>query len=79
MNCVKIKSKYSDTCILRPPLGPEKGGLYLQVVFISRFILRIIRAVSSEKGGHKIQVIFLDSGHIKQVSLYYYYCWLWTA
>ena len=61
---------YSETCILRPPLGPEKCGLYLQVVFISRSILYMIRTVCSEKGGLKIQVVFLDSGHIIQVSLY---------
>ena len=61
---------YSETCILRPPLGPEKCGLYLQVVFISRSILYRIRTVSSEKGGLKIQVVFLDSGNIIQVSLY---------
>ena len=61
--------KYSETCILRPPLGLEKGGLYLKVVFISMSILHKIRAVCSEKGGLMIQVVFLDSGHIIQVSL----------
>ena len=29
------QNNYSETCIIRPPLGLEKGGLYLQVVFIS--------------------------------------------
>ena len=61
---------YSETCILRPPLGPRKGGLYLQVVFISRSNLHMIRTVCSEKGGLRSQVVFLDSGHIIQVSLY---------
>ena len=27
-------SKYSETCHIRPPLTQEKGGLYLQVIFI---------------------------------------------
>ena len=61
---------YSETCILRPPLGAGKGGHYLQVVFISRSNLHMIRTVCSEKGGLKIQVVFRDSGHIIQVSLY---------
>ena len=59
---------YSENCIKRPP---EKGGLCLKMVFISRSILHIIRKVCSEKGGLKIQVIVLDSGHIIQVSLYF--------
>ena len=33
-------------------------------------MLNMIRTVCSEKGGLKIQVVFLDSGHIIQVSLY---------
>ena len=66
---------YSETCIIRPPLGLEKGlsGLYLQVVFISRFILYIIRTICFEIDGLRIQVVFLDSGHIIQVSLYMYF------
>ena len=31
----------------------------------------MIRAVCSEKGGLKILMVFVDSGHILQVSLYY--------
>ena len=61
---------HSETGKLRPPMGPEKGGLYLQVVFISRSILHFIRTVCSEKCGLTIQLVFLDSCHIIQVSLY---------
>ena len=45
-------------------------GLYLHVVFTYRSMLYMIRTVCSEKGGPEIQVVFLDSGHIIQVSLY---------
>ena len=43
------KNKYRETCISRPPLGLEKGSLYLKVVFISKSILHIpvIRTVCS--------------------------------
>ena len=66
----QFNSQYSETCIIRPPLGLEKGGLYLQVVFIFRFILHIISMICFEIVSLRIQVVFLDSGHILQVSLY---------
>ena len=54
-------------------LGQETCGLYLLVVFISRSILYMIWTVYFERGGLKIQVVFLDSGHIIQVSLYFFF------
>ena len=69
---IKYYQYYSETCILKLPFGPEKGGLnwsagclYFQVHFTLFF-----RAVcSKKKGGLKIHVVFLDSGHKIQVSL----------
>ena len=74
MHCC-IGSICSKTCTLSPPLWPEKCGLYLQLVFSSRSILYMIITVWSEKGCLKIQVVFLDSGHIIQVSLYLFSIW----
>ena len=53
-------------------MGLEKGGLYQQVVFISRFLLYMIRTICSEIDCLRIQLIFLDSCHIIHVSLYQY-------
>ena len=33
-----IKTLYSETPIIGPPLGPTEGGLNSEVVLISRFI-----------------------------------------
>ena len=63
------ESIFSETCIIRPTFGLEKGSLYQQVVFISRFIQYVIRTICSEIGSLRIKVVFLDSGHIIQVSL----------
>ena len=69
METCNDKWYYSETCIIRPPLDLEKDSLYLQVVFISRFIQYMKRTICSKIGSLRIQVVFLDSGHIIQVSL----------
>ena len=72
--CIKKKKKTKknngEASIIRPPLGLEKGGLYQQVVFI--FISIYDKNNCSEIDGLRIQLVFLDSGHIIQVSLYIY-------
>ena len=66
---ITLLDHYNETCLLRPQLGPEKAVLICSGLY-KRSIWYMIRAVCSEKGGLKIQVVFLNSGHIIQVSLY---------
>ena len=68
--CLIYQIKYNEICIIRLPLGLEKSGLYLQVVFISRSIQYMIITICSKISGIRILLVFLDSGHIIQVSLY---------
>ena len=60
--CNKVKFVYQDHT------GDKK-----KVVFISRSFVCMIRIVCfffSEKGGLRVQVVFINSGHIIQNSLY---------
>ena len=69
---------YSETCILIIKTAfvtinvrsLSAGGLYIQVH------LKHDITVCSENGGLKIQVVFLDSGHIIQVPLFQCYVFI---